>query len=115
MKKKDPIFILLMVIFTVLFLTLMSAIIFQTLGILTGDTEQATTTETTAVTEISNDLKEQIETGNPPSYPAAQSDTGEYTGEGDAPEDVEYIRDDLPERERERLDNGTLWEPMDEN
>lgn len=115
--KKDPVFITLIAVFIMLFITLLGAVIFQTYGILSGRKEQASSTEATteATTEIPEDLKEQIETGNPPSYPAAEPDTGEYTGEGDAPEDIQYIRDDLPERERERLDNGTLWEPMDED
>lgn len=120
--KKDPVFITLIVLFVLLFVSLVSAIIYQTYGIVTGKDEfqpqtteaQITTEEVTeSAEEIPEDLKEMIETGESPSSTASPYDTEEYTGEGDLPEDIEYIREDMPERERERLDNGTLWEPMD--
>ena len=116
MQKKDPVFILLICVFAMVFITLLGAIIFQTAGIMSGKKEDAAAEET-AVTEeeIPEELKEQIETGNVPSFMPAENGTEEYTGEGDAPEDIEYIREDLPDVQRERLDSGNLWEPMDEN
>lgn len=125
MNKKDPVLIAMCAVFGVLFVGLMIAITLNTVYVVghwnDERHEAASTTEELSSDEIPSDLKEQIETGlvpqgETPVEPARVDEdvtTEEWTGEFDPPEDIEHIRDDLPASERERLDRGEFYVPMD--
>ena len=127
MNKKDPVLIVMCTVFGVLFVGLMIAITLNTVYVAghwnDEKYETASTTEELSSDEIPSDLQEQIETGlvpqgETPVEPARVDEdvtTEEWTGEFDPPEDIEYIRGDLPASERERLDRGEFYAPMDGN
>lgn len=116
--RKEPGFIALCVTFGVIFVVLIMGIIFNTvhtvknLGVNTE--EPASTTEES--TEISANLQHQMETGDFSGVEDTEEIGAEedYEGKTDPPEDIEYIREDLSPSERERLNQGKLFEPMDD-
>lgn len=105
MQEKKAL-ISLCVVFVILFVTLLTAIIINTVSVVKHWDEPKNTTEQTTTAVLESEISTQEDT--------TSSDTTEVSSESyDPPEDIEYIRDDLPERQKTRLDEGRLFEPMD--
>lgn len=114
--RKEPGFIALCVTFGVIFVVLITCIIVNTVHTVKTLDMEDPVSSVGEHTEISTEWENQGGIGGFSGTEAVEEIEQDRNREGetDPPEDIEYIQEDLPRSERERLEQGILFEPMDD-